>query len=541
MSSPQTLADSPAQPSVPRLESLKSNAPSSRSASPSVRRGTSRGRKPTIRPTTITRRNKEEREAREKQDRDREKERNKERDAAINDKLKREKFRLNKQSSRSRGGYSGVVSGPFSLGSSAQDKHGSKQRFSGSGFATGSSSSQVRIKREDGPNTGVVHKSTGGTSVKREDGGYVSSEDEETEEFPRKDIDTIEVSSDEEERDRARLPVRIGRKEHHERTIGINTEASSDTAAKILQQAEASGKAPTAELLEGTSRKGKAKAKDVQSTDAQKPYKGVWQDDDESMAKIKAEPDSGDELMVDAEQVGLNGSLDGAGGIQAQQLPESNGKARTRIKSLAEPVLQTDEDRAEWRRFQSNMSHMRAELGPDQFVSVTETDGNSNIVSRSKQSVRDNNVYIFQIPPIMPELVAHKVKEEPVDAENSASNPVTKTEPTPVKAEPGLSQPSLGVSPGPRFASGLVGKLRVHESGRTTLDWGGTSYELKPGLRTSFLQELMAVDIVPAEQRVAEEDAGGATSYGRIKGKFIVVPDWDQMLVADKPSRRSRV
>lgn len=75
-----------------------------------------------------------------------------------------------------------------------------------------------------------------------------------------------------------------------------------------------------------------------------------------------------------------------------------------------------------------------------------------------------------------------------------------------------------------------MGKLRVHKSGRTTLDWGGTSFELTPGNRSNFLQEVASVEIRPENQRAAPEDAGDAISLGRVKGKFVVVPNWAKML-----------
>lgn len=72
--------------------------------------------------------------------------------------------------------------------------------------------------------------------------------------------------------------------------------------------------------------------------------------------------------------------------------------------------------------------------------------------------------------------------------------------------------------------------MRVHESGRTTLDWGGTSYELTPGNKASFLQEVASLNMRPENERAAPEDAGEAISLGRVKGKFVVVPNWGEML-----------
>ena len=79
------------------------------------------------------------------------------------------------------------------------------------------------------------------------------------------------------------------------------------------------------------------------------------------------------------------------------------------------------------------------------------------------------------------------------------------------------------------LASGKVGKLRVHKSGRTTLDWGGTSLELHAGMEASFLQDIVIAKTYPPEERVGR-DAGQAMSFGRVFGKFVVTPDFEEIV-----------
>jgi hypothetical protein len=122
VASPQDGTDSPGRPPVQRLGSLNA----SRSASPAVRRGApARGKKGPIKPTFTGRRSKEDRAALEKEALERERERTHElrkkderkaRDAE--NKAKREATRA----LRGRGGYTGAMSGPFSLGSSKDGK-----------------------------------------------------------------------------------------------------------------------------------------------------------------------------------------------------------------------------------------------------------------------------------------------------------------------------------------------------------------------------------------------------------------------------------
>ena len=123
---PQDGAEASSRPPVQRLGGLRSAEPSSRSASPSVKRGTTKaGKKVAPRPMFTGRRSKEERAALEKEQLEREKIRNRdqEKEAAFQAKRKeREAAKEASRSTRGRGGYSGAMSGPFSLGSSKEGK-----------------------------------------------------------------------------------------------------------------------------------------------------------------------------------------------------------------------------------------------------------------------------------------------------------------------------------------------------------------------------------------------------------------------------------
>lgn len=405
----------------------------------------------------------------------------------------------------------------------------------------------MRVKNEgddSGPSRSGGGSGGGGgsSSIKREDGGIVeSSEDEEDQEFPRRDIDLIEISDDEDGADanerpsRSALPIRITRKEHQEKAFALNTDASAETAPKDTAEATGtSGRRAAGERSGQTSRKGKGKASDVEITGERKPFRGVWQDTDDSDVQVKAEHVSDDEQMPDAEQIGLDANASESVQKEEPSSPTAERKARGRLKSIAEPVLQTDEDRAEWARFLENRKHIRAELGPDETPTVDasgDTDMANGAAPAPKTTVRDNNVYLFQIPPLMPELLEPGVKKENADVQAEASAPpAIKKEAVKIKVEENFSDPSAQPAQGPRFASGRVGKLRVRQSGRTTLDWGGTSYELAPGNKASFLQEVVSIHVVPEKDRVVPEDAGEAVSFGRVKGKFVVTPDWGEML-----------
>jgi DNA-directed RNA polymerase III subunit RPC4 len=117
---PADGTDTPGRAPVQRLGSLNA----SRSASPAIRRGsTTRGKRGMVKPTFTGRRSKEERTTLEKEALEREKARNREREAADARKQRDADRRAKRDADRAvrgRGGYSGAMSGPFSLGSSRE-------------------------------------------------------------------------------------------------------------------------------------------------------------------------------------------------------------------------------------------------------------------------------------------------------------------------------------------------------------------------------------------------------------------------------------
>lgn len=398
------------------------------------------------------------------------------------------------------------------------------------------------MKDEYGSYEGSSHRSggaSGGSSIKREEGDDASSDDDQDTEFPRKDIDLIELSSDEEDSQsaskfRTHLPVRIGRREHKERVVGINTDASTESSAKILQE-ENKGDAvlPTNEENGSSKEKETDKTDDVEITGEKKHARDTRQDLD-TEPTIKPEPANGDDEMEDVEQVNLPTGTTMTGTETEMKEDPATAERKPRIREKKEPHLQTDEERAEWARYQANLSHIRTELGPEDDA-IVDASGDTNMIdaatNASKPSRRDDHVYLFQLPPIIPELKGPAVKKEASNTHPKAvepSKPADK-EGVHIKKEEEFSNPLASIPDGPNFASGRVGKLRVHQSGRTTLDWGGIDFELAPGKPSSFLQEVVSIQLDADRTQPAQDEHGNATSFGRVKGKFVVTPNFSSI------------
>ena len=84
-----------------------------------------------------------------------------------------------------------------------------------------------------------------------------------------------------------------------------------------------------------------------------------------------------------------------------------------------------------------------------------------------------------------------------------------------------------------RNEGGRVGKLRVHRSGRTILDYSGTKYELEAH-EVPVLNEAVRVRMAPEDQRGGGGgDGGEMCSFGPVRRKFTSQLELSQVLGDD--------
>lgn len=447
---------------------------------------------------------------------------------------------------RGRGGYMGDrrtgVSGPFSKGTvEGKVKHFVPHSKSGAIKGESSATTSTQIKTEDG----VAGPSRAGKrvvlddededtvmqEVKQEDGGYISSEDEEAG-GPRRDVDTINLVSDDEdggqgrERASSMRPVRLKRVEHKDRMMGVNTEASArdgydEWDEDILDGNEADHTASTT----AAKAKSKIKGKDVEVVGEGRVWQGTYREDDNAVG-IKEEP-TDDTEMTTAPPVARSRSPE-----QMRKGTRDKSKGANRVfGGKKKPTFNTEEEEQEWNRYQNDLQTLVDELG---HVDV-DTDGEA---TEEYVRMKSEAVYLFQFPPVLPTLrpASQIVKPDPEDLPAAPPSPkqtkrgttvAPKSDPdNVVKVEddaPG-TVPDLGV---PKLPHGAVGKMRVHKSGKITLDYGGTSLQLNKGLDASFLQDAV---ITKLPTPVSEEASGKAYALGPVRGKFVITPDWDAVV-----------
>lgn len=378
------------------------------------------------------------------------------------------------------------------------------------------------------------------------------SEDD-TNEGPKRNIDYIDLRSDSEGEDaekkpgeygsRGMQPVRVQRVERRDRTkpsIADHSKVDRKKAIRDLEQSHSSSK-------------GKQRASNEAPDDPQHEWKGVYEDDNDDVAgvDIKQEPPTADDTA-------MTGTI--------APIPSSPEDRKVRARKHSEPDLQTEEERSEHRRHIDDLDTILHEL---RQTSILDNDGDIPMHTEGTQAKGDPRaykVYLFQFPPILPDLRAAPevtVKQEPEAASPTLTKAVPSSETLPdtaaIKIDPDEEPESSRGGP-TRLSPGKVGKLRVHESGKVTLDWGGTSLAVGMGTDVQFLQQVVMAKVWDGdrtERHVSasssrSRNAGTTTSgdpeaksdvrqpdgfvggevmaLGQVRGKFVVTPDWDEII-----------
>ncbi|KAI5839026.1 RNA polymerase III RPC4-domain-containing protein [Morchella snyderi] len=227
--------------------------------------------------------------------------------------------------------------------------------------------------------------------------------------------------------------------------------------------------------------------------------------------------------------------------------PKKDKKVQKRRNNERNPkaivVLSSIEDREEAEREELDRAATLKELigrggGADE-------DGDVDMSSESAEV--DDQIFIFQFPPILPQLIACVSTDEGIE------RPADVDDPTTAKNVSGIAKYRAKVYLRAQQAllesyppSGIAGKLQIHKSGRMTILWGAsdgvddnTSIEMEVAraVPCDFLQEAVVLKTQSpwGEQDIDEtgKRMGAAFSLGQVKGKFVVSPDFGKLLEGD--------
>jgi DNA-directed RNA polymerase III subunit RPC4 len=376
-------------------------------------------------------------------------------------------------------------------------------------------------------------------------------------------------------------PVRLHRQEHKERVTLVNTEPT------IKIQSDSEEESPVIDELQSS----RAPVKE-------KDFKGTYQDVEDT--RIKAEPDTAEHGVPMAMPFhGIPPTPEPQIPIkEGTYSPESKRKTKDQVTSSAidldvqeddaaasgqkhrkgrrpskkkdkKPVIQTEEDRAEYERHMEDVAILANELGGLQGNlggPPREANGDVPMVDVEVRDKKEGRLYLFQFPPVLPELYnplnekpkskaeikreknAEKATKADEDVQMSGMSAKAKgkmkekvdlTGDATVKVE---EEVELGPDGKPKkeedkrrreevvHEEGWIGKLVVRESGKVELCWGGTNLAVGRGVDAGFLTTGVMVDMIEKGPPGGGPPEGKALSMGQIMGKFVVTPDWEKMV-----------
>ncbi|KAK2798983.1 hypothetical protein FQN51_007211 [Onygenales sp. PD_10] len=536
---------------VQRLQSLKKRTPAG-SLIPLNADGSTP--KPTLRyqPRAVVRRSKEEREAMERLEAERNAERIAEAKAVRGGADRGGRGGRGRGRGRGRGGsfVAGEVGGPLGSGVSMRSRGGGVGGYSGGGGG-GGKGKYGRAAGGGGKMTGIVG-GRGGSML-----GAVGTDEEEGGEGEDGEFEGKEKGKGKMPArgsvggggGRGLRPVRVERHEHQERSVGVNTEASSNKSAELRKQAKSKAKQGGDDSLfvqDDEAEEGDDEG-DVEMVSERAVRGGRAAGDGE--IRIKEEPTDGDVLMSD--------SIPQATDEAPKPTPK---KKRVTIKD-PRSKLQTEEEKQEYDRHEQDIEHIKKALGTLTTLEKTPVDGEpadqaeGEAKTEEPKDERSGRLFLIQFPPTTPNLIVptqpgdemdqdtvEAVAPPPGHAQTQAQPgiPSIKKENTidglPAPSQPTTTTndiPSLITATNSNLPAGRVGTLNIHQSGRATIDWGGISFELTKGSDVEFLQDaVVASESKPLGGGSPTEDSADRQIWAmsQVSGKFVVTPDWEKML-----------
>ncbi|KIW64161.1 hypothetical protein PV04_09114 [Phialophora macrospora] len=461
------------------------------------------------------------------------------------------------QSKQKYEGYAELLEGGVS-------RRGPEDGLQGDGDAGGAGGS----KRSGGVGTsmgGGARAPTAGETIE-------TTSDDERDDGPKRDIERIWISSDEDEGEDDDAIMSSSRKGKQKATATTIARRSSRSGAGLRpvraprtmrEEEDQAGRNTTA------SRKKPAHPSKRPDVDTQEISSDEHRERDGDPMEIDMDINREDSVQVIKEQPS-SPELRKRALRKQPGVPSRHGP----LKAFANETL---EERAERLRVQDDVDKLRR-------IFVPKNDNTDDDDVDEPATLQDGKLLLFQLPPLTPFLIdptastmgtdsEPKVKTEPATAANSTVDPEAMPDApattdgavkhdTDLDAEgkssyrnvnenqnqtPILENDGLLTATEPqRLPAGVVGQLKVHKSGKVTLDWGGTDMEVKLGSEVDFLQDVVLVERGRGgsnshgddEGENAEDGGAGdmnkdatgrAYALGHVRQKLILIPDWAKL------------
>ncbi|PBP17088.1 DNA-directed RNA polymerase III RPC4 [Diplocarpon rosae] len=432
----------------------------------------------------------------------------------------------------------------------------------------GGGNSASGIRTESGPSRSGGYSGGGGG------GGGGGSEDEDV---PRVDIETINLVSDDDDvqwlgttrvRKNGMRPVRLDRHEHKARATIVNAGPAvkaEDEEVKVDEKRSSRPAVKNGAIGDP--------GDEIQVKTEPNLAISFRNTSPEPCRKVEPiSPQSERKVKEQAADIPLAMDIDKDAVIPEAVAEEKEVKLMSK-KRENKPVLQTEEDRAEYERHLEDIAILTDELGGMQgnfgdTAKAKDLEGDILLDdgSAKPEDNRSGRLYLFQFPPILPELynpLKNKptdldpkvVKEETVDEEGDVEitgtgpsskgtgklkdridligeSATIKMEEEPITLDKVKEEEEKYRRKRTPYVQeeGWIGKLVVRQSGRVELSWGGVNLLVGRGVDAGFLTTGIVVDSLEKGPPGGGAPEGRAMSMGQIMGKFVVTPDIENMV-----------
>ncbi|KAI6754932.1 hypothetical protein HG531_004038 [Fusarium graminearum] len=412
-----------------------------------------------------------------------------------------------------RGGFGRVISGASGRFSSGAGATGSGGRFGGGGgggFGGGGGAGGGRGFKSDSK-SGFAQATRNREARINADKLNIHTPDEELDSEDEAMMEALNSKAV------SVLPIGIYRREHKDEGVIVATTAELEAA----ENAQAVLPPHSKEVEESLWVDGDPG--EIQPMAENREDGGIW-DNDSKPTVIKKEQD--DSMDLDLES-------------KVDTEAESKDTSATPVPQTKKPAQESEEA-----MIRSDLEILANELGAVEISD--DADGEGEEEKTQAPSNKDGRMYLFQFPPVLPPLKQiaqpkpNKIKPEPTEGEDNVleSTPAA-TDAAPVDLTndlnstgfniPGFEDPEqkAGFMSSLLSSGGMVGQLKVRKSGRVEMDWGGSTMELSPAVGMNFLTTAVIVEENDEKPRPGVI-GGESIGMGKIMGRFVLAPKWDE-------------
>ncbi|KAI0023566.1 RNA polymerase III RPC4-domain-containing protein [Xylariomycetidae sp. FL0641] len=291
------------------------------------------------------------------------------------------------------------------------------------------------------------------------------------------------------------LPVGLMRVQHEEAEVKVKTQAELEAEDRQGSDEEVEVPEEDGDLFVDSSAKD---PRDVGMDDDNE----VWHAAPQNQVKIKAEP----------------GAEPESEDVDMADIPEAQPKAPDSPELKKKPAIDAEGGASNDAMEKKKRREKKKADDPEYLNATMDLESLLSGLTFSAPAEgeegqeKDDQLYIFQLPPILPPLMSLANGPDGQENENEDDQEV----------KPKIEEASNGLPVG----GGCIGKMNVRKSGKVEFDWGGTTLNVGIGAETEFLTSAVILE-QNEDLENPEASAGFACGMGQVIGKYVLTPVWE--------------